>query len=163
MGVNDTRKRFVVDGSEKRHELCTYGTHCTCQLCARAGGSTESACMSTCQCAVCISDDRYMYVCEYILYVHCVCLACQCTGSTAKIRERGGWHALATRLTPSGVCCHFSGEVPLTRCKRRRQHRRKGTVFPVCVSVCVFWEPLLCFDHVCFLPALPLFSWVLQH
>lgn len=85
-----------------------------------------------------------MYTCEYILYFHCECLACHCTGSTANIRKGGGWQALATRLTPSGVCCHFSGEVPLTRCKRRRQQRRTATVFPVSVFLCVCFGSLFC-------------------
>lgn len=41
---------------------------------------------------------------------------------------QGKRRAPATRLAPSGVCCHFGGGFPPTRCKRRRQQRRTGTV-----------------------------------
>lgn len=80
-----------------------------------------------------------MHACHACVRVSCTCIVHarlgQRTGSTARLRERGGGRALATRLAPSGVCCHFSGEVPPTRCKRRRQQRRAGTVFTVCACV----------------------------
>lgn len=139
-----------------------HTVHVSCVLKLRARKGCVRVDVLQCHCALCISDlYECMHMCECILYFHCVCLACQCTGSTAKIGERDGWHALAARLTPSGVCCHFSGEVRLTRCKWRRQQRRTGTVLLVCGFLCVCWERLSCFNHVYFLQVLRRFSWVL--
>lgn len=74
-------------------------------------------------------------------------------------RERERRRALATSPAPSGVCCHFSGGVPPTRCKRRRQQSRAGDcAHCVCVCACdvsamaSFGVP----DHVCFLRGLQL-------
>ncbi len=95
-------------------------------------------------------------VCERVLYLHCARLACQCTGSTARLGDRGGRRASATRLAPSGVCCHFGGGVPPTRYKRRRQQRRTGTVFTLCVCVCVCASGVASFVlQPCLLPPSP--------
>lgn len=68
------------------------------------------------------------YMCECILHLHHPRLGDQYTGSTQMPAVRGGRRALATRLAPRGVCCHFSEQGA-----KGEDSRREQALFSLCV------------------------------
>lgn len=119
-------------------DLCTYGTYCICQLCARAGGNGESVCVHV--------SNMHFWRCMHVgVRVHPLRASCM-LGLPAHRKYCQEW---GTRwLACSGNEAHtlwcvlsLQWRGSSNKVQKEKTAQEKGRCVPR-VCVCVFWEPL---------------------
>lgn len=135
----------VVDWSERRRALM-YVWYSTCQLELEGGRRGRM-----CPCAAVSLSDTPSFVCVRARPVHAIVHAW--LASVPEVQGWGltGWRcALATRLTPSGVCCHFSGGVSSNKVQKGKTAEENWRRFH-----CVGWRWVSFVRQPCLLPPGP--------